>query len=340
MKPRKFNTKNSTSAEQWRDQILDALKEFNDDEWIDYLQKLCFDLKPIPSLQPISRELIEQLFWVYNSLNLSSVEAKLRFSKSLLQFLRNIPPQLTNNKLIYDLIYFVHETRPIEQRDFLKLIIEDGSFKNLSFGSDNLHLLLVKSYIYLEDREKLHLEWDLLSNLTPKAPYSLYVVMFYYSYLGHAKKALDTFTECLMHSEWTETEESCNEIYNTLVDCIPKYVSLSEFYDYLRQKGVFVQQSNTLLCKAVDDFIDQLPKTKQNTALVLLLKGNLKRPIKIDENGEIIPYLPIPIDKPSDVLGDSPTFEDLEGYKTREIAEISIEQVNYLTDQSRYTRPQ
>ncbi len=256
-------------------QITEKLLKFDEEKWLTYLQELCYDLKPDPSLRPIALELISQLFWIYNELDEINKEMRLLFTKSLLHFLRSIAPQFTNTELIHDIIYFIHEARPIEHRNFIELLIRDESFVGLNFGGDNLHLLLIKAYSYVEDNEKLYLEEYLLKNRFQSSPYFLYVITHYYNYLGYKEKSLDILSKYLTNDEMTQSDEFCKEIYNALTDSIPQYIDLTVFLDYVLKNDIKFDQENSCLTYYIDRFIDDL-KTNADDRLVLVAEDILK----------------------------------------------------------------
>ena len=295
-------------------QIINKLQEFNEEDWISYLQKLCFGLNPEPSLDSIAPELIQQLFWVCNRLDRINKATFLTFTKSLLSFLRTIPAQPYNSKLIYDLIYVVHSVKPLEQRRLLELIIRDQSFVNLRFGSDNLHLLLMKSFVFVEDRENLYLEEYLRNRLNINLPYSLYVIVFYYSYLGHGRKALSYLSMCLGNPVWTTNNEACEEIYNTLVDCIPQYINLNGFLKYLYQNKVAVDKSNAYFAEILGKFIEHLKLESSDLGLIILVKRFLASTSAIPNPSEVFEIPPdeienLPNDKIAELVINQGSFQ-------------------------------
>lgn len=278
------------------EKIVEQLGEFDEERWVNYIQELCYDLNPSPSLKSISLELISQLFWIYNELDEANREARLLFVRSLLRYFRTVGPQQTNRKLIYDLIYFVHETKPIEHRADLESMVRDTSYKDLSFGSDNLQLLLAKSYIYLEDSKDLVLEEWLRSKLSPNMPYSLYVIMFYYSYLGHSENALAVFSECLKRPKWTKDEKACEEISNALTDCVPQYIDLTQLLGQIIDDDIEPNYAEPPLNKFIGRFIEELKSISHNVGLVLFAEDVLTHTVKNLQSGipEIIELAKVP----------------------------------------------
>lgn len=256
--------------------VITRLIKFSEDEWISYLQKLFYRLNPEPSLRFVSRELVEQLFWIYNTLNETDIKIRMLFTKSVLHILRSIPPQPRENYLIHDLIYFIREVRPIEQRRLLELIIKDESFKDLNYGSDNLHLLLVKAYTYIDDTEKLFLEQYVRNLLKSQEPYSLYIVVYYYSFLGHENKAIDYLFKFFLESKWTENEALCKEIYHSLIDCCkPEYISLFNFLWRFINERITIDKTNIYLTTYIKKFTDYLKTNENNNYLVPLAEAFL-----------------------------------------------------------------
>lgn len=265
--------------------ILERLLEFNEDQWVNFIQQLCYDLQPDPSLVSISPDRISQLFWIYNQLSEINKEQRGKYLSSLLQFLRNIDPQPQNSHLIYDLIYVLHETRPVGHRQLIESIVRDESFIQLSWGSDNLHYLLIKAYIYLENPTRLFLREYIHTSVNVTIPYSLYVAVSYYASLNHPEEALKVLCHCLMDPVWWGSEEASSEIYHCLVDHIPNPIPLITFTRFIWNRSIGVGNAGDILNSSIDRFLDRLRFCGVPIALVLETKSYLKRFVETDEYG-------------------------------------------------------
>lgn len=272
-------------------QITEILLGFDEERWTNYLQQLCYDLKPYPSLKSISLTRIGQLFWIYNELNERNKESLFLFTKSLLHLFRTVDPQETNIKLINEIIYFIHETRPTEHRKLIELLIRDESFINLKYGRRTLHFLLIKAYTYIEVGEKLYLEEYLINNSQKNEPYFLYLMMNYYCHWGYNIKALDSLFKVFNEGRRKLNEDFCKEIYHSLTDFIPQYVDITVLLEYLIDKEIKIDHENSCLSGYIKKFIDNL-KLKTELALALfaedVLNNNLDNYLeKYDEIGKL-----------------------------------------------------
>ncbi len=259
-------------------QIIESLSKFDDATWIEYIIELCNGTNPNPSLKPISLMLNEQFFWLYNVLNRYDKKAKLIFTKSLIRFLRTIPSNSDNADLIHTIILFIHETEPLEHRCLVELLVREGSFSNLWIGETNLNLLLVKSYIYIEDPENLYLEEFLTHSLLKTQPYYLYLITYYYCYLGHKDKALKSFARFFSDSNINLNNECCDEVYYTLKECVPDYIDIAVFVESVIDKRILFDISNKNLEDSLQRYIDYLKETIDLSVAYFVedvLKGNL-----------------------------------------------------------------
>jgi hypothetical protein len=259
-------------------QIIEHLSSLDEASWIEYVVGLCNGTNPSPSLKPISLMLNEQLFWVYNVLNRYDKKAKLIFTKSLIRFLRTIPSNSDNANLVHTIILFIHETEPLEHRSLIESLVRENSFSNLWVGETNLNLLLIKSYIYIEDPENRYLEEFLTYSSLRNQPYYLYLITYYYCYLGYKEKALESFAKCFADSNTNLNKEYCDEVYYTLKECVPDYIDITAFIKSVIDKRIMFDTSNKNLEDSLQRYIDYLKETIDLSVAYFVedvLKGNL-----------------------------------------------------------------
>ncbi len=236
--------------------IISKLKSFDDSSWIDFIQKLLYREDTTPSLISVSTELHQQLFWIYNTFEETDKPVQRRFTETLLQVLDTSEPTEEMTEAIYICIFFILKTKPAKHRDSIAAMVRHRKFENLSFGGRNLHLLLIKAYINIEDRKKLLIEEYLKNSGYRQEPYFLYLIFYYYGYLHYPPKALDAFGKYLQNTQIDE--EVSEEIYFALRDCIPDYVNLLDFLERVLKKEIVFDLEIPSLKDAIYRFCEYL----------------------------------------------------------------------------------
>jgi hypothetical protein len=220
-------------------EVESNLVAFGYDEWVAYILGLCFDLPVTPSLRFVSPELVPQLFWLYNILDERNRKARFTFVAGVLSVLRTITPSVSNAKIIYDLIYFIHETKPLEHRGMLECMVRDETFVDLDFGTDNLHLLLFKAYLNVESQAVKFLDDFLLHRISARRPYTIYLYVFYVAFWGEAHKALIAFKKCMSDSDWLGRPAATQEAFTALMDVVPQYLELQRMLELFIDNSSF-----------------------------------------------------------------------------------------------------
>jgi len=256
------------------DKIINNLPVLNQDEWNRYIFSLCTKRNPIPSLKEISADLFSKLAWIYNTLDKTDKLKLDLFMNSIIQVLRTIPQTKNNAQTIYLLIYFIHEIKPIRHRSELELLIRDKLFTELYYGSDNLHLLLVKAYIHVENNKELYIEEHINNYCRDVSEYTTYLLIYYYSYLGKPEKALEII---LINFESDIPNDRYSELFNALIDCIPQYIDFKKIITYLIRERSQLKFSRSIYFKnTIDSFIKYLKENFAQTSLVYFLEDILK----------------------------------------------------------------
>ena len=160
-------------------QIIEHLTKFDEEDWIDFIQKLRDEEETVPSIKPISLELYQQLFWIYNTFGEVNTSVQSLFTKSLLDVLDTTEPTSRNIRSIYIFIYFILEKKPTKHRKLIATLVRHEKFGDAYFAERNLQLLLIKAYIHIEDKKRLIIQEYLLNNRYKKEPYFLYLIMYY-----------------------------------------------------------------------------------------------------------------------------------------------------------------
>ena len=237
---------------------IEKFSTFKEEDWINYIQKLCYGLNPTPSLRFLSTILQEKLFWVYSNLSEFDKTLSNSFTKSLIHFLRSEEPKKENALILHSLIYFILEVEPILYRKLVELIIRDEKYTDIYWGDTNLHLLLIKAYTNIEDTEKMYLEEYLTQNSFGNLPAFLYITASYYTLTGHNKKALDLVKSKFENNFLIVNESYCEALYFTLTQLIPNYINLDEFVEFFIENQVNLIISNNYLQASIRRFIEDL----------------------------------------------------------------------------------
>ena len=238
--------------------MIDDLSAFTNEDWIIYIQNIRDGIQTNPPIEIISPDIFEQLDWIYTNLAEKHIQSQRLFVRSLIDVLDLTQSTPNTLKFIYDVLYFIGKYPPLEHRKLLGNFIRNRKFSNLSYGDFNLHLLFIKVYTKIEDKEKLPIEEYLLNNQYKKEPYFLYLITYYYAHTQHTEKALDSFSNYFKNLSTSDYEEISNYIYHTLKDCIPNKIDLTDFLERVFQDQIKFDVENPHIFNSIDKFCKYL----------------------------------------------------------------------------------
>lgn len=262
-------------------QIIKSLAKFEEKDWIHFIQKLRDEEETVPSIKTISLELYQQLFWIYNTFGEIDPSVQSRFTKCFLDVLDTTEPTSKNTRSIYTFIYFILINKPVRHRDLIATLVRHEKFADTYFSDRNLHLLLIKAYIHIEDKKKLVIQEYLLNNRYKREPYFLYLIMYYYAYLGHSNKALSAFADYFKEiGEANITEIVSKEIFYALRDSIPQHLDLTLFLEKVIKDEITFDLEIPHLYNSVDKFCRYLIKESDNKEAAYFADDVLKNKLE------------------------------------------------------------
>lgn len=223
--------------------ISEKLQQYTQEDWNYLIRGVLFENENYNWLFSVGDSPGVILMNIYRSLNAVKGENLLIFFNSCLYNLKVIPKIISNAKQLYTLIYILHETRPVEQRNKIFQVVSGNELANIEYQGYNLEQLLAKTFIQMENQETCLLgEWIYSK---PLSGYYLYLRVLYFSQVLDYANALRDIC-VILKGEVIISEKDTFILFNTLRDIFPRRISFKTFLIYLHTNTIEISEESRL----------------------------------------------------------------------------------------------